>query len=185
MLFVIFLPSCYYSSLLQYSDRTVQNTTLTSFPFIAYYGASHKVATPISTLGTNFRPKRVENRFTKSKPGAPLPYFLRSKQPKKPVLVDFAFVMEKLAEKVVFPVFFYSLSFSLPLFFTQTCPNKFCAPTKSRSSFFPSVLFCGCLILSSRRSRLRKGVDYWCGCFRLGLPNFVRWASAVVTKNWV
>lgn len=69
MLFVIILPSCYYSSLLQYSDRTVQNTTLTSFPFITYYAASHKVATPISTQRTNFRPKRVENGFTKSKPG--------------------------------------------------------------------------------------------------------------------
>lgn len=81
---------------------------------------------------------------------APLPYFLRSKQPKKPVLVDVAFVMEKLAEKVVFPVFFYSLSFSLPLFFTQTCPNLFCAPTKSRSSFFP--LFCFVVAWYSRHA---------------------------------
>lgn len=158
----------YYSILIEPS----KTWALTSFPFIAYYAAIHKVATPISTLGTNFRPKRVENRFTKSKPGAPLPYFLRSKQPKKPVLVDVAFVMEKLAEKVVFPVFFLlSFFFSAP-FFTQTCPNLFCAPTKSRSSF----LFCFVVAWYSR---------HWCGCFRLGLPNFVRWASAVVTTNWV
>lgn len=55
---------------------------------------------------------------------APLPYFLRSKQPKKPVLVDVAFVMEKLAEKVVFPVFFTLFLFLCPFFLlkrVQTC----------------------------------------------------------------
>lgn len=149
------MPSYYYSSLLQYSDRTVQNMGSDLFPLHHLLRSDPQGSAPIFALkGSKIGPP--------SQNQAPLPYFLRSKQPKKPVLVDVAFVMKKLAEKVVFPVFFFLLSFffSAP-FFTQTCPNLFCAPTKSRSSFFPSVLFCGCLILSSRRSRLRKGVDYW------------------------
>lgn len=91
---------------------------------------------------------------------APLPYFLRSKQPKKPVLVDVAFVMEKLGEKVVFPVFFTLFLFLCPFFYSNV--SKLVLRTYIVSiEFFSSVLFCGCLILPSRRSRLRKGVDYW------------------------
>lgn len=58
--------------------------------------------------------------------------------------------VEKLVEKVVFPVFFFFFPFLL-LF--QTCPNLFC--TYEVIAF----LCCSGLILSSRCSRLRKGVD--------------------------
>lgn len=135
--------------------------TLTSFPFIAYYyyAASHKVATPISTQRTNFRPKRVENGFTKSKPG-PSPLFPAIKTTQKTSSRRRRLCNGKVGRKSCLSSFFLlSFFFSAPFFYSNV--SKLVLRTYKLSiEFFSSVLFCGCLILPSRRSRLRKGVDY-------------------------
>lgn len=173
------MPSYYYSSLLQYSDRTVQNMGSDLFPLHHLLRSDPQGSAPIFALkGSKIGPP--------SQNQAPLPYFLRSKQPKKPVLVDVAFVMKKLAEKVVFPVFFfYSLSFSLPLFLLKRVQTCFAHLRSLDRVFFP--LFCFVVAWYSRHAVVgceRESIT-GVGCFRLGLPNFVRWASAVVTMNWV
>lgn len=136
----------------------------------------HRLLLKTQGRSTYFRPanqfptqKRVQNRSnakkdTRSLSGPSTLYFVRDQNnPKTRLSSSRAFerVMEKLAEKVVFPVCFLLW----PVFFLthrlfETCPNLFCTAAHLRS--LDRVFFCwSCFCSRSSRLCVQGSFEYY------------------------